>query len=298
VVVAELNDGAFRGRGECVPYARYGETPDAVAATLQDFGRNVAAGLTREALQQVMPAGAARNALDCAFWDLAAKRAGKPVHVVAGLPPLRPLTTAYTISLGSPDAMAKAVRAAAGRPLLKIKLGADGDPERIAAVRAAAPEAELIVDANEGWNRETLSANLEACARAGVTLVEQPLPADADEALRTVARPIPVCADESAHDRDSLPSLAGKYDAVNIKLDKTGGLTEALAMAAEARRLGLITMTGCMVATSLSMAPATLIAQSARYVDLDGPLLLARDREHGLVYDGSLVHPPSPALWG
>jgi L-alanine-DL-glutamate epimerase-like enolase superfamily enzyme len=298
VVVAELSDGAFRGRGECVPYARYGESVDAVVATLQHCVGKVADGLTREDLQAAMPAGAARNALDCAFWDLSAKRSGTPVHVLAGLPPPRPLTTAFTISLGSPEAMAKAAREAAARPLLKIKLGADGDRERIAAIRSAVPAAELIVDANEGWNADNLSANLEACAQAGVTLVEQPLPADADDALRTIARPVPVCADESAHDRASLAALIGKYDAVNIKLDKTGGLTEALAMAAEARRLGLVTMAGCMVATSLSMAPAMLVAQTARFVDLDGPLLLARDREYGLRYEGSLVHPPIAALWG
>jgi L-alanine-DL-glutamate epimerase-like enolase superfamily enzyme len=298
VVVAELTEGAFRGRGECVPYARYGESPEAVAATLEQCVRNVADGLNRDDLQRVMPPGAARNALDCAFWDLAAKRAGKPVYALAGLPAPRPLTTAFTISLGSPEAMAGAARAASARPLLKIKLGADGDPDRIVAIRGAVPQVDLIVDANEGWNPDNLAANLEACAQAGVILVEQPLPADADAILKEVRRPVPVCADESAHDRASLAGLVGKYDAVNIKLDKTGGLTEALAMASEAHRLGLMTMAGCMVATSLSMAPAMLIAQTARFVDLDGPLLLARDRENGLVYEGSIVHPPVAALWG
>lgn len=298
VVVVELSDGLLRGRGECVPYARYGESPATVVAALERVARDVTDGLTREVLQTAMPPGAARNALDCAFWDLAARRTGTPVHVLAGRPPPRPLTTAFTISLGSPGEMADAAKSAAGRPLLKIKLGADGDPGRIAAIRAAVPRTELIVDANEGWNPDNLAANLAACAKAGVTLVEQPLPADADEPLRSVSRPVPVCADESAHDRASLAALAGKYDAVNIKLDKTGGLTEALAMDAEARRLGFMTMAGCMVATSLSMAPAMLIAQTARFVDLDGPLLLARDREHGLLYEGSLVHPPMAALWG
>jgi L-alanine-DL-glutamate epimerase-like enolase superfamily enzyme len=298
VVVAELSQHGFRGCGECVPYARYGESAEGVVAALEGIAGKVADGLTRNGLQQAMPPGAARNALDCAFWDLAAKQAGKPVHELAGLPPPHPLTTAYTISLGTPEAMAKAARDAAARPLLKIKLGAEGDLDRIAAIRAAAPQADLIVDANEGWNPGNLAANLAACAQAGVVLVEQPLPADADDALMTVARPVPVCADESAHDRASLAALAGKYDAVNIKLDKTGGLTEALAMAVEAQRLGLITMTGCMVATSLSMAPAMLVAQTARFVDLDGPLLLARDRSNGLIYDGSLVHPPAPKLWG
>ncbi|MGD9922640.1 MAG: N-acetyl-D-Glu racemase DgcA [Pseudorhodoplanes sp.] len=298
VVVAELSDGRFRGRGECVPYSRYGESPAAVAAVLRQFASPVADGLTRIELQRAMPAGAARNALDCAFWDLEAKRTGQPVYSLARLPPPRPLITAYTISLGTPEAMARAAHDAAGRQLLKIKLGAEGDPARLAAIRAAAPEAELIVDANEGWNPDNLAGNLASCAQAGVTLIEQPLPADADEALRAVARPVPVCADESAHDRASLSALSGKYDAVNIKLDKTGGLTEALAMAEEARQRGLSTMAGCMVATSLSMAPAMLVAQTARVADLDGPLLLARDRAEGLVYEGSLVYPPLPALWG
>jgi len=245
-----------------------------------------------------MPGGAARNALDCAFWDLAAKRAARPVHELLGLAPPKPVTTALTISLATPDAMAQAAAAAAERALLKVKLGAPGDPARIAAVRRAAPQAELIVDANEGWTPDDLAANLAACAQAGVTLVEQPLPADRDDALARIARPIAICADESAHGRASLPSLAGKYDAVNIKLDKTGGLTEALVMAHEAERLGFTLMVGCMVATSLALAPAMLIAQRARVVDLDGALLLARDRPHGLRYDASRVHPPTPALWG
>lgn len=298
VVVAELSDGEVRGRGECVPYARYSETAGAVAATLENLAQKVAAGLSHKDVQSALPAGAARNALDCAFWDLEAKRAGEPVYKLAGLPEPRPLTTAFTISLGSPDAMARAAREAGERPLLKIKLGAEEDAERIAAIRAAVPQTELIVDANEGWTPENLTANLEACAKAGVTLIEQPLPAAADTLLASIRRPVPICADESAHDRASLKALAGKYDAVNIKLDKTGGLTEALAMMAEARNLGLITMTGCMVATSLSMAPAMLIAQGAQFVDLDGPLLLARDRDNGLRYDGSLVYPPTRELWG
>jgi L-alanine-DL-glutamate epimerase-like enolase superfamily enzyme len=245
-----------------------------------------------------MPAGAARNALDCAFWDLEAKRAGRPAHELAGLPAPRPLVTAYTISLDTPAAMAAAAGKAAARKLLKIKLGGTGDPERIAAVRAAAPRATLIADANEGWNAANLAANLTACADAGFALVEQPLPADDDSALGAMARPIPVCADESVHDRAGLAALGGRYDAVNIKLDKTGGLTEALEMAQEAERQGFSLMVGCMVATSLAMAPALLVAQRARVVDLDGPLLLARDRPDGLLYRDSLVHPPTPALWG
>jgi L-Ala-D/L-Glu epimerase len=298
VVVAELADGGVTGRGECTPYARYGETAEGVAADIEAMRAALAAGLDRAALQAAMPPGAARNALDCALWDLAAKRAGKPVHELAGLPPPRPLVTAYTISLGTPNAMAKAAMAAAARPLLKVKLGGMGDPERIRAVRQAAPQAELIVDANESWSTADLAGNLAACAAAGVTLVEQPLPAADDAALAAVARPIAVCADESVHDRASLAALAGKYDAVNIKLDKTGGLTEAMLLAAEARQRGFAVMVGCMVATSLAMAPAMLLAQGARVADLDGPLLLARDRQDGLTYDGSLVHPPASALWG
>ena len=298
VVVAELGDGRHRGRGECVPYARYDETVAGVMAALGAIGNRLAFGLDRAALQQAMPAGAARNALDCAFWDLEAKRAAKPAHELAGLAAPQPLTTAYTISLGTPETMAAAARAASARKLLKIKLGGLGDPARIAAVRAAAPQSELIVDANEGWTAENLAENLAACAAAGVTLVEQPLPADADAALASIRRPIPVCADESVHDRAGLASLVGRYDAVNIKLDKTGGLTEALAMAQEAERLGFGVMVGCMVATSLAMAPAILLAQRARVVDLDGPLLLAKDRPDGLRYDGSLVYPATPALWG
>jgi L-alanine-DL-glutamate epimerase-like enolase superfamily enzyme len=298
VVVAELSDGTVTGRGECVPYARYGESPESVTAALDAVRTHISNGLTRQDLQAIMPPGAARNALDCAFWDFEAKATAAPVWQLAGLAQPVPLTTAYTLSLASPARMAEAAAAAAHRPLLKIKLGDDGDPDRIAAIRKAAPQSELIVDANEGWNPDNLAENLAACAEAGVTLVEQPLPAGNDAALAHVARPVAICADESVHDRTSLVSLIGKYDAVNIKLDKTGGLTEALAMAQQAEKLGFQIMTGCMVATSLAMAPAILLAQRARYVDLDGPLLLARDRDSGLHYEGSRVHPPSPALWG
>jgi L-Ala-D/L-Glu epimerase len=298
VVVAELSDGAFRGRGECVPYARYGETTEGVAAAVEAMREPIACGMDRERLQSAMAAGAARNALDCAFWDLAAKRAAQPVHALLGLAPPRAVTTAYTISLATPDAMAQAAASAADRVLLKIKLGGARDPERIAAVRRAAPRAELIVDANEGWNEHDLAPNLAACAQAGVTLVEQPLPAGRDDALTRITRPLPICADESVHATASLSTLVGKYDAINLKLDKTGGLTEALVMADEAERRGFTLMVGCMVATSLAMAPAMLIAQRARVVDLDGALLLARDRPDGLHYDDSRVHPPAPALWG
>ena len=294
VVVAELSDGTHRGRGECVPYARYGETVESVVAAIEAMRPEISRDLDRVGLQRAMPPGAARNALDCAFWDLEAKRAGKSVHQLAGIDPPKPLTTAYTISIGDPATMAEAAKAVAWRELL----GGRGDVERIRAVRAAAPRSELIVDANEGWTVDNLVENLAACAAAGVTLIEQPLPADNDAALAEIQRPVPICADESVHDRASLHRLAGRYDAVNIKLDKTGGLTEALAMAEQASRLGFGIMTGCMVATSLAMAPAMLVAQRARVVDLDGPLLLAKDRPDGLRYDGSLVYPPLAALWG
>ena len=298
VVVAELADGTHRGRGECVPYARYGETVEGVAAAIEAMGGPIAGGLDRERLQTAMPAGAARNALDCAFWDLAAKRAGRPVHELLGFSAPQALTTAYTISLATPAAMAQAAAAAAGRALLKVKLGGADDPARIAAVRRAAPKSELIVDANEGWTPDDLAQNLAACAQAGVTLVEQPLPAGRDDALAGIARPVPICADESVHASASLAALVGKYDAVNIKLDKAGGLTEALVMARQAQAFGFVLMVGCMVATSLAMAPAMLLAQRARVVDLDGALLLARDRPDGLRYEGSRIHPATPALWG
>jgi L-alanine-DL-glutamate epimerase-like enolase superfamily enzyme len=297
-VVAEVSRDGLTGRGECVPYPRYGETPEATLAALQAMQDAVAGGLTRQALQSAMPPGAARNALDCALIDLEAKAAALRAWNLLDRPEPGARTTAYTISLGSPEAMAAATEKAAHRPLLKIKLGGDGDPERIAAVRKAAPEAELIVDANESWTAANLQRNLAACDAARVTLVEQPLPAGRDEALARIKRPLLVCADESVHDRASLAPLRERYDAVNIKLDKTGGLTEALAMADAAQALDFEIMIGCMVATSLSMAPAMLVTPQARFVDLDGPLLLARDRDHGLRYDGSLIYPPDASLWG
>jgi L-alanine-DL-glutamate epimerase-like enolase superfamily enzyme len=297
-VVAEISRGPHAGRGECVPYPRYGETPEATLATLQAMQEPLRHGLDRANLQTAMPPGAARNALDCALVDLEAKTAGQRAWELLGHPAPKACTTAYTISLGSPAAMAEATARAAHRPLLKIKLGGDGDGMRIAAVRKAAPNSELIVDANEAWSPQNLAQNLAACADAGVTLVEQPLAAGKDDALAHIQRPLAVCADESVHDRASLNGLRGRYDAVNIKLDKTGGLTEALAMADAARVLGFDIMVGSMVATSLAMAPAMLLVRAARFVDLDGPLLLARDRGGGLRYDGSLVYPPEAALWG
>jgi L-Ala-D/L-Glu epimerase len=300
VVVVELDDGdRGRGRGEGVPYARYGETAEGVLAAIEALRPALRDGLDRAGLQAALPAGAARNALDCALWDLEAKRTGRRVYELAALPPPKPLVTAYTISLADPETMAQAAANASARPLLKVKLGGAGDDvARIAAVRRAAPKAELIVDANEGWSEDNLETNLAACADAGVTLVEQPLPQGQDAKLAQIARTIAVCADESVHDRASLDALAGKYDAINVKLDKTGGLTEALALIGEAESRGFAVMVGCMVATSLAMAPAMLAAQRARIVDLDGPLLLAKDRPHGLRFDGSIAYPSEPPLWG
>jgi L-alanine-DL-glutamate epimerase-like enolase superfamily enzyme len=297
-VVAEISHGGLLGRGECVPYPRYGETPEATLAALLGMADAVAGGLDRQALQAAMPPGAARNALDCALVDLEARRRARRAWEVLDRREPKPCITAYTISLGSPESMAEATSKAAHRPLLKIKLGGEGDPERIAAVRKAAPHTELIVDANEAWTPSNLGPNLAACAAAGVTLVEQPLPAGRDDMLAQIRRPITVCADESVHDLASLAALRDRYDAVNIKLDKTGGLTEALALADAAQALGFDIMVGCMVATSLSMAPAMLLTPQARFVDLDGPLLLARDRDHGLRYDEAHVYPPDAALWG
>jgi L-alanine-DL-glutamate epimerase-like enolase superfamily enzyme len=297
VIVTEISQDGLTGRGECVPYARYGESLESVSREIERLAPQIAQGLDRTGLQSALHAGAARNAIDCALWDLEAKLAGTSVQKLAGLGTLSSVTTAYTLSLDTPEKMAAAAMHS-GRPILKMKVGADGDLERLRAVRAAAPDAMLIVDANEGWNARNLRENLDACANEKVALIEQPLPADDDDALRSIGRNVPVCADESFHDRNSFAKLEGKYDAVNIKLDKTGGLTEALLVAKDAEARGLQIMIGCMVSTSLAMAPALLLANRAKFVDLDGPLLLAKDREHGLRYEGSTVFPPTPALWG
>jgi L-alanine-DL-glutamate epimerase-like enolase superfamily enzyme len=298
VVVATLRDGAFAGRGEAVPYLRYGETVEGVAAAIGAMGGALAEGMDRAALLESMPAGAARNALDCALWDIEAKTIGRRAAAIAGLQPLRPLDTAYTLSLGTPEEMAAAAAAASDRPLLKLKLGGAGDAARLKAVRGAAPKSRLIVDANESWSAETFAENLAAATAAQVELIEQPLPAANDAFLATVPHPVPICADESLHVADDIPALVGRYDAVNVKLDKAGGLTGALALGDTAKAAGLIVMVGCMVATSLAMAPAMLVAQQADFVDLDGPLLLAGDRAPALRYDGSRVYPPEPELWG
>ncbi|MCG5240040.1 N-acetyl-D-Glu racemase DgcA [Azospirillum doebereinerae] len=300
VVVAEVIDGPHRGRGECVPYARYGESVEGVAAALEAMAGAVAGGLDRAGLAAAMPAGAARNALDCALWDLEAKRSGIPVWRAAGLAAAPgPLTTCYTLSVDEPEAMAAVARERVARhPLLKMKLTGEGDLDRVRAVRAAAPAARLVVDANEGWTLDQLDRFAPVLAGLGVEMIEQPLPAGQDEALRGVRGPVPLGADESCHGPESLERLRGLYAVVNVKLDKTGGLTDALAMKRAAEAMGFDVMVGCMVATSLAMAPAMLVGQGARYVDLDGPLLLAEDRAPGLVYDGAAVQPPRPELWG
>jgi L-alanine-DL-glutamate epimerase-like enolase superfamily enzyme len=294
VLTLKLSDGDHMGRGECVPYARYGESLQSV--TDQIMG--LPADFTREGLYDLLPAGAARNAADCALWDLEAKRAGQPVWKLAGLKAPRPEITAYTLSLDTPEAMQAQAAKHAFRPLLKIKLGTPDDMPRLEAVRSGAPKSTIIVDANEGWSAEVYADLAPHLVRLGVTLVEQPLPAGEDHALLGMQRPVHVCADESCHDRASLPDLKGKYDVVNIKLDKTGGLTEALRLRDAAIAQGYEVMVGCMVGSSLAMAPATLVAQGASVVDLDGPLLLAEDRDEPLIFDNAGVHPPSAALWG
>lgn len=294
VLTVTVTGGGHMGRGECVPYARYDETLGSVEAQIA----GLPATFDRAALQQMLPAGAARNAVDCALWDLEAKRSGKRVWELAGVPAPAPQITAFTLSLAEPDMMRAQAQKHSHRPLLKIKLGTPDDMPRLEAVRAGAPKSDIIIDANEGWSAEVYADLAPHLLRLGVTLVEQPLPAGEDEALIGMARPVPLCADESCHDRASLAALRGKYDVVNIKLDKTGGLTEALALRAAALAQGYEIMVGCMVGSSLAMAPATLLAQGARVTDLDGPLLLAEDRDNALQYDALGVHPPSRGLWG
>ena len=298
VVVATIEDRGFRGRGESVPYARYGETVESVLTQIASVRTQLEAGADRGRLQSLLPPGAARNALDCALWDLDAKRCGVAAHVLAGVMPPAPVTTAFTISAGSPAEMAETAAKARERPLLKIKLAGEDDAARLAAVCAAAPGSTLIVDANEAWQQADLERYLEACAEVGVALVEQPLPAAKDAILAKIQHIVPICADESVHDCTGLEALRARYDAINVKLDKTGGLTEALALVNLAQRLSFELMIGCMVASSLAMAPALLLAGRARFVDLDGPLLLACDRPDGLIYKGSIVLPPTRELWG
>ncbi|MBZ9604819.1 N-acetyl-D-Glu racemase DgcA [Phyllobacterium chamaecytisi] len=298
IVLCTLSDGTFTGRGECVPYARYGESLDSVCAEIEGLRDALANGAARDALPALIGAGAARNAVDCALWDLEAKRSGKAVADFLGLLPLHDLTTAVTVSFGDAQTMAAAARDFADRPLIKVKVGGENDAERIRAVADAAPSSRIILDANEGWSDENIVENMLAAAKAGVVLIEQPLPAGNDAILTKIPHPVPICADESAHGTDDLHTLLGRYDSINIKLDKTGGLTEALRMQKRARELGFGIMVGCMVGTSLAMAPAVLLAQDADFVDLDGPLILREDRKPGLLFQGSRISPPLPELWG
>ncbi len=294
VVRIEVSDGQITGQGECVPYARYGESVESVIKLLS----NLPIDLTRERLQKIMPAGAARNAIDCALWDLEAKQAGKPVWQLAGLPEPKNLTTAYTLSLEGAEEMRENAKKNAFRPLLKLKLGTPDDLPRLKAVREGAPDSQIMVDANEGWSLDDLSVLQPHLEKLGIALIEQPLPESDDSGLVGNTFPMPICADESSHTSEGLEELRTKYNIVNIKLDKTGGLTEALLMKAKAEELGFGIFVGCMVGTSLGMAPATLVAQGASFVDLDGPLLLAEDRAHGIRYEGSTMYPPIAELWG
>jgi L-Ala-D/L-Glu epimerase / N-acetyl-D-glutamate racemase len=300
IVLATITERGVAGRGECVPYARYGDSVDSVLVQIESVRVAVENGLTRAELQQRLPPGAARNALDCALIDLEAKITGRPAFELLGLPAPVPVRTAYTLSLDTPENMAQAAADATAQQyqLLKLKIAGAGDLARVKAVRAAVPQARLIVDANEGWTPDDLANLTPALARLGVVLIEQPLKAEEDDALLGFRSPVPLCADESCHTGADLTRIVGRYSHVNVKLDKAGGLTEAVALVRAARARGLGLMVGCMVATSLAMAPASLLAGTAQFVDLDGPLLLARDREPGMRYDRDLLHPPTPDLWG
>ncbi|MEL6244091.1 MAG: N-acetyl-D-Glu racemase DgcA [Pseudomonadota bacterium] len=296
-VQVTVSDGDIRARGESTPYARYGETVDSVIAGIEAVRAQIESGLTRHALQDAMPAGAARAAIDAALWDLEAKSAGEPVWALAGLPEPEPAETAYTIVLDTPDAMAEAARQAPGT-ILKLKLGGPEDLLRVEAVHAARPDAKLVLDGNEGLEPEAFPKIAARASKLGVVLIEQPFREGRDSALIRRAVPIAICADESAHTAADIETLARAYDVVNIKLDKTGGLTEAIRMTREARRAGMGVMVGCMVSSSLSMAPAMMLSGLADLIDLDGPLWLDADIEDGLAYEGARVSPPSPALWG
>ncbi|MDB4213586.1 dipeptide epimerase [Octadecabacter sp.] len=294
VLTVKIERDGVLGWGECVPYARYDETMESVA----DQIAGLPADVTRDGLYDLLTAGAARNAVDCALWDHEAKTAGKRVWDLIGVSAPKPCITAFTLSLDTPENMCASAAKHAHRPLLKIKLGTPDDMARLEAVRAGAPTSEIIVDANEGWTADVYSDLAPHLIRLGVTMVEQPMPAGHDDMLGEIARPLPVCADESCHDTATLAGLKGKYDMVNIKLDKTGGLTEALKLNDAARAQGYGVMIGCMVGSSLAMAPATIVAQGADVVDLDGPLLLAEDRDQPLIFDEDGVHPPVASLWG
>jgi len=300
VVCVAISDGTHKGRGECVPYARYGETIAGVMSQIDTLNEHALA--SRDSLIQCLPPGAARNALDCALWDLEAKAFGRGVGDALGLGPVHDVETAITLSLDTPEAMAREAAGLSDVSILKLKLGTDADEGRMRAVRAVRPKARLLCDANEAWSAGLLKARLQTALEANIELIEQPLPAEDDDALVEVRGlvdgRIAICADESLHTRAGLPRLAVKYDAVNVKLDKTGGLTEALETAHAAREAGLRVMVGSMVATSLSMAPAWYLAQHADWADLDSPLLLARDRDHAMRIAGGRLSAPSQALWG
>ena len=297
VVVVTVSDGQHMGRGECVPIARYNQTTASVLAQIESI--KSAKDLDRQKLQQLLPAGAARNALDCALWDLEAKRSGKRAWELANIPIVPEVETSFTISLDAPDKMATAAKSAANSPLLKLKLGGDDlDLARIEAVREAAPTVRLLIDANESWSPEHYRKIAPALKELGVDLIEQPFPANADEVLETLNHAVPVCADESCHTSTDLSRLRNRYEMVNVKLDKTGGLTQALLLTERARESGFKLLIGCMACTSLGIAPARLLASATDYVDLDGPLLLAGDRHHGLAYENGRIGLPSRQLWG
>ncbi len=298
-VVVTLQERGQRGRGETEIHDTDYGLIEAGAARLRELRPVVEKpGFTREALAQILPPGPLRSALDCAMWDLEAKLAGKPAWQLAGLDEPGPINTVYTISVDDPTVMAEQAAGARHLPQLKVKLKGAGDMERLQAVRVAAPACRLIVDANEAWTFEQLKQFAPRCAELGVELIEQPLPRGQDQALKDWRSPVPLCADESCHDTPTLADVVGKYEFINIKLDKTGGLTEAINLYREAKRQKLGIMVGCMVGTSLAMAPAMLIAQYARFVDLDGPLLLKRDREPGIVYRNGVMSPAPAELWG
>lgn len=296
VVMVTLEQDGKIGRGECVPYARYGESIEQVLEDLNAIHDRLNT-LSTSCIQEWLPAGAARNALDCAWWDLQCKQQGNTIWQQLNITPT-PLITAYTLSLDTPDKMGLAAQQQQHRPLLKLKLADDNDIDRVAAVRHFAPNAQIIVDANEGWDRAQYQRLIPSLQALNIAMIEQPFPADCDHWLDGLSRPIPLCADESCHDTASLTRLIGRYDLINIKLDKTGGLTEALALQQDALRNGLGIMVGCMVGSSLSMAPAFVVAQQADIVDLDGPLLLAEDYPTGFKYSLSTMQVMSPELWG
>jgi L-alanine-DL-glutamate epimerase-like enolase superfamily enzyme len=298
VVTVTLADGEYRGRAECVPYAHYGESVESVTDLIENTRAEIERGIGNDELQSLLPPGAARNALDCALWDLESKQTGRRVHTLLDVPRPAELTTAYTLSLDAPEAMRQAAAENSDRPMLKLKLGGDADVERVAAVRDGAPDSDLILDANEAWDASDYERMIPSFVEQGVRMIEQPFPANDDGALIGIDRPITICADESCHDTASLDTLVGKYDMINIKLDKAGGLTEALLLKKAARAAGFEIMVGCMLGTSLAMAPACVVAQGAEIVDLDGPLLLAKDREAGIEYVNSRMMPVSAALWG